>query len=118
MIPGITAISGFENAISHSQIRPVESFSRAYIDDVGMSKRNRNISYRSGGGIIENGIPGAAVVIGFPDPAIIDPHIKDVRLGWYPHPSHGAAGPEGAGQAVFQFLVVGLINGLSYQRGR
>ena len=34
--PGLASVSGFVNAVAHRQVRPVQSFAAAYINNVGI----------------------------------------------------------------------------------
>jgi hypothetical protein len=105
MGPALAAIHRLENAIAGAEIGTVQAFACADIDHIGMRRRHGDIAYRTSGCRIEDRAPGAAVIIGLPDPAIVDAHEEDIRLAGNPDGAHGTAGAKRPDKPVAQALI-------------
>jgi hypothetical protein len=81
------------DAVPSSQIGTLLGFSRAYVDDVGVRRRNRQRSDRASRLVVENRRPGTAGVGGLPDAAIDDSDVKRVGTAWHTVERLGTTGP-------------------------
>ena len=89
MRPGLAGVGRFVDAVAHRQVGTMQALAAGYVDDVGIGGSDGDGSNRLRGFTIEDGIPGAAVVVRLPDAAVDLPHIKDV---WLAGDSDGSAG--------------------------
>src|SRR6185437_7697455 len=83
MRPGFAGVSGFVDAIAHGEIRAVQSFAAADIDDIGIRRRDGDRTDGTGGLVVKDGLPSASVIVGLPHAAVADAHIEDIGLRWY-----------------------------------
>ena len=58
----------------------MEPFAAAHVDHVRIRRRHRHRADGAGGLVVEDGIPGAAVVVRLPDAAVVDADVEDVGL--------------------------------------
>ena len=105
MGPGLAGIGRLVDAIADGKIGAVQSLAAAYINDVGVRRSDRDGSDRLGRLVIENRIPGAAVVVRFPDAAIHLGDIEHVGLAGHAGGRAGAPATEWTNHAPVQFLV-------------
>ena len=83
----------------------MQSLAAANINNVRIGGRDRDGADRLRRLVIEDGIPGSAVVVGLPDPAIHLRHVKNIGLAGHPAESARAAAAEWADHPPVQFLV-------------
>src|SRR4051812_43283772 len=91
MLPGFPRVRRLVNPIAHRQIGPMQSFAARYIDDLAVRRSHGDRADRLCRLAIEYRLPGAAVVVGLPPPAIHLAHVEDIRLA--PSPSRRARAP-------------------------
>ncbi len=108
--PGFAAVGRLEDAVADAEIRPVEAFAGADVDHLGMRRRDRQIADRAGRRVVEDRPPGAAVVVGLPDAAVVDADEEDVRLRRDADAADRAAGPKRADQSILEALIGGRID--------
>src|SRR5207302_1467603 len=77
MRPCLACVRGFVNAVAHGQVGAMQALAAGYVDDVGIGGSDSDRSDRLSGFTIEDGIPGAAVVVRLPHAAIYLRHIED-----------------------------------------
>ena len=78
--PSLSRVSGFVNSVTNREIGAVQSFAAGDINDFGIGRSDGDCTNRLRGLVVEDGIPGAAVVVGFPDPAVDLANIKHIGL--------------------------------------
>ena len=80
MAPGLTGVGGFVDSVSDREIGALEALAAGDINDVGIRGRDGECADGAGGLRVEDGMPGAAGVVGFPDTAVVGADVKDVGL--------------------------------------
>ena len=80
MRPRLSGVGGLVHAVADREIRPLQSFAAADINDVGVREGHRNRPDRAGRLVVEDGRPGAPRVDGLPHAAVHHPHIEGERL--------------------------------------
>src|SRR5208282_5302346 len=80
MLPGAARVGRFVDAIAYREIGAAQAFTTADVNRVGTRRRDRERSNRTCGLVIEDRIPGAAEVGGFPDSAVVRRHVEGIRL--------------------------------------
>ena len=80
MRPGLAAIGGFINAVAHREVRPLQAFAGRDVNSIRVGRRDGDGSNRLRGLLVEDGRPGAAVVVRFPNPAVHLTHVKNIGL--------------------------------------
>jgi hypothetical protein len=84
----------------------LQSFAATDVDGVGVGGCKRDCADGAGGLIVEDGIPGAAGVVGLPDAAVVDADEEDVRLIGDARDADGPAAAEGTDHAPLERGVV------------
>src|SRR6266576_6644373 len=110
MRPGLARVGRFVDAVAHRQVGTMQALAAGYVDDVGIGGSDGDGSNRLRGFMIEDGIPGAAVVIRLPDASIDLPSIEDVRLARNSGGGAGASSAQRADHAPVQIAVEALGN--------
>jgi hypothetical protein len=105
MLPGAPAVRRLEDSVPDAEVRPVQSFPAADVDDVRVRRRDGNVSDRSRGRIVEDRLPGPAVVVGLPHAAVIHAHHKDARPRRHAGAADRSACAEGTNQSVAKLLI-------------
>src|ERR1700733_2117528 len=82
MLPGLSRIGRLVDSIAHGKIGTMQAFSTARIHNVGVGRRNCNGANRLRRLMIENRIPGAAVVVALPNSAVHLSNIENIRFTW------------------------------------
>ena len=82
MGPGLARVGGFVDAVADGEIGAMQSFAAGDINDVGIGGSDRDGADGLRGFVIEDGIPGAAVIVRFPDAAVHLPDVKHSSAGW------------------------------------
>src|SRR5260370_39207954 len=80
MRPGFSRISRFVNAVTNRQIRPMQPFAAAHINDLRIGNRHRDSADRTGWLIVKNRLPRSSIIDRFEDAAIDLRHVKDIWL--------------------------------------
>jgi len=115
MRPGFSGVGGLVHAVADGEIRALQTFAAAHVDDVGIAGRDGDGADAPGGLIVKDGIPGVAKVVGFPDAAVDLGHVKDAGLLRDAGDGHGASAAEGADAAPAE---VGVESGIELWRWR
>ena len=89
-------VGGFVDAVADGEIGPLQAFAAADVDDVGIGRRDGERADGAGRLIVEDRLPGAAVVGGLPDAAVVDADVEDVGLAGHAGRPDGAAAAERA----------------------
>src|SRR6266852_1745738 len=91
MRPRFSGISGVVKSVAGGQVRALQSFAAAHINNVRVGRRDRESADGTAGLLIENGIPRAAKIVGLPHAAVYRGHIKNVGLMQHAGDRHSAA---------------------------
>ena len=110
MLPGLARIGRFVNAVADGKIGAVQSLAAGGINNVGIGRGNGDGADRLSGFVVEDGGPGAAVVVGLPHAAVYLRHVIDVWLAGNAGDGARAAAAEWANHAPVQFLISILGN--------
>ncbi len=104
-LPGLSAIERLVRSIAPGGALPVVRFARSDPDDRRVGRRNRDVADRRYAFLIEDRLPGCAIVGCFPNATRSGADVHDVRIALY----HGEiidapAHRRGANLAEFQIL--------------
>ena len=80
VLPGLTAVRGLVDAVAGRKIGTLQPLAAADIEDIRVRGGDRDGSDGAGRLVVEDGVPGPAVIVRLPDTAVIDADVKDVRL--------------------------------------
>src|SRR5260370_40621378 len=80
VLPGPSGISRFVDAVAGGEVRALQPFAAAYVDDVGIGRRNGDGADRARVLIVEDRLPGAARVRGLPYAAVNPRHVQNIGL--------------------------------------
>src|SRR5438045_80110 len=80
MRPRFSPVSGFVDSVADRQVRPMQSFAAADVDHVRIRNRNRDRTDGSRRLIVEDWLPGPAVIGCFENTAVDLREIKHIRL--------------------------------------
>src|ERR1700704_5133132 len=105
MRPGFSCIGGFVDAVADGKIGAGQAFAACNINDVRVGRSDGDGAYLLRRLRIEDGRPGAAVVIGFPDATVDGADVKDGRLACDAGESARAAAAERADHAPAHFAI-------------
>ena len=118
--PGLSRIRRFVNAVANGEVGPLKTFAACDVNDVRVGRRDGDGADGLRRLVVEDGRPGAAVVVRFPDAAVHLAHVKDIRLAR--HTRHGARSPAAmrANHAPAHALKhrVGILLGLAHADDR
>ena len=78
--PGLAGVGGFVDAVAHGEIGALKAFAAADVDDVRIGRGDGDGADGAGGLAVEDGMPGAAEIVGLPDAAVVDADVEDIRL--------------------------------------
>ena len=81
--PRSARIGRLVDAVTGGEVGAMQSLARAHVHDVGIRDRHVDRANRPARLLVEDWIPGAAVVRGLPDAAVHHPHIEHVWLRRY-----------------------------------
>lgn len=98
MGPGLAGVSGFVNAIADGEIRPMQPFAAADVNDIGIRRRDGNRADGAGGFVIKDRLPGAPIIVRLPDAAVADANIEDA--GFIRHAADGTSASATVGADV------------------
>src|ERR1700722_4271194 len=110
MFPGLARIRRFVDSISYREIGTMQSFAAAHKNNVWIGWRNGNRSDRLRRLVVENRIPGASVVVRFPDSAIDLTYKKNVGLACAARSGASAPAAKRSDHAPMQFLISAFWN--------
>src|SRR5882762_3693292 len=96
MGPGFSSVGGFVDSVADREIWAMQAFSACDVDDIGIGRSHGDGADRLGGFAIEDGRPGAAIVVALPHSAVHCADVEQVRMVGYPS---GSAGPPAAERA-------------------
>ena len=105
MRPGLAGVGGFVDAVADRKIGPMQSLAAADINDVGIGRSNCDGADGLRGLVIEDGIPGAAVVVRLPDAAVHLADVKHIRLAGNSRGGAGAPATKRPDHAPVQILI-------------
>src|SRR6202035_261596 len=105
MRPGFPCIGGFVDTVAYGKIGASEACAACNINDVRVRRSDGDGANRLRRLRIENGRPGAAVVIGFPDATVDSADVKDGRLACDACERARAAAAEWADHAPAHFAI-------------
>ena len=89
--PCLACVGGFVDPIASAEVRPLQSFAAADVDDVWIRWRDGQRADRPDGLVVEERRPHAAEVRRLPHPAVDRRHVEDVRLAGHTAGGHRAA---------------------------
>lgn len=115
--PGLAAIGGFVDAIADGEIGALKALARADIDRLGAALRHRQAPDTSGWLVVEDRLPGVAVVGRLPDSAVVHADEKHVRLRDNPVRADGSPASKRPDAAPFQAVVASRGNLSASNRG-
>src|SRR5712664_2054568 len=118
MRPGFSGVGGFVNAIAGREIRALQTFATAGVNDVRIGWSNGQRADGAGGLVVEDRIPSVPEIGGLPDTAIDGSHVENVRLVRHAGDGHRAASAERPDAAPAHFGIELLIELLRVCRGR
>jgi len=100
--PGPSRVAGFVDPVAHREVRALQPFAAADVDDVGIGRGNRERADRAGRLAVEQRRPGAPVIRGPPYAAVIDADVEQVGLTRHARRRHRAAAAKRADRAPVQ----------------
>src|SRR5713226_8931636 len=109
MRPSLSGIGGFVDTVAGREIRALQPFAAAHVNDIGIGGSNRQRADGAAGLVVENRIPSVAEVGGLPDAAVDGGHVENVGLVWHARDGHGAASAKRTDAAPAHFGVEVLI---------
>ena len=95
-------VGGLVDAVAVGEIGPLQALAAADVDDVRVGRRDGEGADGAGRLVVEDRLPGAAVVGGLPDAAVVDADVEDVGLAGHAGGADGAAAAERADHAPAQ----------------
>src|SRR5260370_7676900 len=96
VLRGPSGISRFVDAVAGAEVRALQPFAAAYVDDVGIGRRNGDGADRARVLIVEDRLPGVARVRGLPYAAVDRGHVENIGLVRHASEGHGAPAPKQA----------------------
>ena len=118
VFPGPSPIGGAVDPVAGGEVGPLETFAAPDVDDVGVGRRHGDGADRSGRLIVEDRVPGPAVVGGLEDAAVYGADVEDVGPVGHTDGGLGPAAPMGADAAPLEGAEQGGVDLLSRQRSR
>src|ERR1700677_3141093 len=109
MRPGFSSIDGFVHAVPDGEVRALQTFAAANVDDVGIAGGDGDGADGARGLVVENWVPGVAEVVGLPDTPVDLGHVEDARLLGDAGDGDGASAAEGADAAPAEIGVKTLV---------
>ena len=119
MRPGLAGVGGFVDAVADGEVGPLQALAAADVDDVRIGGRDGDGADGAGRLVVEDRIPGAAVVGRLPDAAVAHADVEDVRLAGDAGGGLGASAAMRADRAPAHFLKeLGIVAGGTTQQQR
>ena len=78
--PGAAGVGRSVDAVAHREVGALQPLAAADVDDVRIRRRHRDRADRLRRLVVEDGLPGAPVVVGPPDAAVADADVEDIRM--------------------------------------
>ena len=116
--PGPAGVGRLVDAVADGEVGPLQAFAAGDVDDVGIRGRDGDGPDRARRLVVEDGMPGAAVVGRLPDAAVADADVEDVGLGGHAGDGPRAAGAVRADRAPAHLAEELLVERLGGERGR
>ena len=110
MSPGFSGVSRFVDSVADREIGAMQAFAAGDINNVGIRRRYCDGADRLRGLVVEDGCPGAAVVVRLPNSAVDLAHVENIRLAGNASGGAGAASAKRADHAPMQILISILRN--------
>src|SRR5256885_1503086 len=88
--PGPSRVFFFEGPGAHREVRALQPFAAADVDDVGIGWGDRERADRAGRLAVEQRRPGAPIIRGPPYAAVVDADVEEVGLTRHARPRHRA----------------------------
>src|SRR2546429_635312 len=89
--PSFSRVSGFIDTVAGRQVRPLQTFPAADVNDIRVGRCHGQRPHRTGRLVVKNRIPGIPEVSGFPDATVDGRHVKNARLSCHARDCYGAA---------------------------
>jgi hypothetical protein len=112
MFPRLAAVGRSVDAVAGSEIGTLQALAAADVDDVRIGRRNGEIADRASGLVVKDRLPCAAGIGRFPDAAVIDADVENIRLRWYAGGTDSAAGASRSDQSHAHILVERAVDAL------
>jgi hypothetical protein len=103
--PGFSGVRRSVNSITHRKVRPLQTLTTGGVNNVRVRWSHGNSANRLGGLIFKYRIPGAAIVVRFPNTAVALAHVENIRLARHAGRSAGPSSPERTNHPPLHFLV-------------
>src|SRR6185437_9069610 len=110
--PGLAGIRGFVDAIAGGEVGAAQALAGTDVDDVRIGRCEGECADGAGRLGVEDRIPGAPCVGGFPDAAVVDADVESVGLIGDSGGTDGSAAAERTDEAIAQAGVHRRIDGL------
>jgi hypothetical protein len=121
VLPALAGVGGFVDAVADREIRALETFAAAYINDARIGGRDRQGADGAGVLVVEDRFPDAPGVGALPNAAVIRGDVEDVRLSGNAAGGHSAAAAErpdhAPAESAVEFGREGLRAGDGHQHG-
>ncbi len=118
MRPGFSRVGRFVNAIARRQVRTLQSFAAANVNNVRIGRSHRQRADGAGRLVVENRIPRVPEIRGLPDAAVDGRHVENVRLVRHAGDRHSAASAERPDAAPAHFGIEFLVELLRVRPSR
>ncbi len=103
--PCFAGVRGFVDSVADRKIGPMQTLAAGDVDNIRIRRSDGNRADRLRRFVIEDGIPGAAVIVRLPHSAVHLSHVKHVGLAGHAGGSAGASAAKGPIIAPVQFLI-------------
>src|SRR5258706_1225738 len=110
MSPGFTGGRRFVDSVAHRKIGAMEAFAAGDINDIGIRGSDGDGADRLGGFVVEDRVPGAAVIVRLPHAAVDLANVANIRLAGDAGGGTGATPAKGADHAPMEILICILGN--------
>ena len=110
--PRSSAVGGFEDPVTDAQVGTMEALAAADVDDLWIRGRDGDVANRTGWRRVEDRMPRAAVVVGFPHAAVVGADKEHSRLRRHADTADRAARAERSDQAIAELLIERRIDSL------
>src|ERR1700720_1934801 len=95
MLPATASVGGFVDSVASRKVRPAQAFTASDINNVWIRGCERQGANRAGRWVVEDWIPGAAIVGAFPYAAVVRRHVENIWLARHTRNCDGAPTAEG-----------------------
>jgi hypothetical protein len=101
-VPGFSGVVGFIDTVTYGEVGAAEAFPAGDVDYVSVRGGDSDCADGLGGLAFKNGVPGASVVIAFPNASVGLSHIEHIGLVGNSGGGTGAAPAKGTDHAQVQ----------------